>query len=115
MSLNVFLYIKVDVGAKDLKRINLYDSNITHNLTAMAKEAGIYKQLWRPEEVGAKYAKDIVNAVEVALIAMKENPELFRKFDPPNGWGTYEGFIHWVEKYLDACKENPKALIEVNR
>ena len=33
----------------------------------MAKEAGIYKYLWRPEEVGCKYAKDIIDKVEKGL------------------------------------------------
>ena len=29
-----------------------YSANITHNLGKMAEEAGIYKHLWRPEEIG---------------------------------------------------------------
>lgn len=30
--------------------------NITHNLGRMAKEAGIYQHLWRPEEIGVTKA-----------------------------------------------------------
>lgn len=81
----------------------------------MADDAGIYKHLWRPDEVGAKYAEDIVTSVEAGLKLMENNPMRFKKFDSPNGWGIYEDFILWVEVYLAACKEDPKAIIEVSR
>ena len=29
----------------------VYSANITHNLNTMADEAGIYKHLWRPDEI----------------------------------------------------------------
>ena len=32
-----------------------------------------------------------------------------------NGWGMYEHFVPFVEKYLEACKEYPDAVIEVSR
>lgn len=115
MSLDVSLHVYVDTGGKSLRDICLFDSNITHNLGHMAEEAGIYRHLWRPEEIGVKYAKDIILAVEAGLNLMKDNPERFKKFDPPNGWGSYEHFISWVETYLAACKEDPKAIIEVSR
>lgn len=31
---------------------DVFWANITHNLGRMADEAGIYKHLWRPEEIG---------------------------------------------------------------
>lgn len=115
MSLDVSLYIDVDTGGKEKKRVSLYDANITHNLGKMASEAGIYNQLWRPEEIGAKYAGDIIEAVEAGLKWMKSDPNHFKQFDAPNGWGLYKNFVPWVERYLDVCRENPKAVIEVSR
>ena len=115
MSLDVSLYIDVDTGAVKPKRVYLHDSNITHNLNEMAIEAGIYEHLWRPEEIVAKYAGDIIADVEICLNLMKSDPERFKKFNSPNGWGLYKNFIPWIEEYLTACKENPKAIIEVSR
>ena len=71
MSLDVSLYIKVDTGGAEKKKIVLFDANITHNLADMADAAGIYKYLWRPEEIGAKCAGDIIEAVEKGLALMK--------------------------------------------
>lgn len=93
----------------------LYDANITHNLGEMADKAGIYKALWRPKEIGAKYAKDIIEIVEKGLTDLKSGPEYFEKFNSPNGWGTYDHFLLFVSEYLEALKEYPDAEIQVSR
>ena len=115
MSLDVTLYVKIDTGGKEKKEIELYWANITHNLAEMADAAGIYECLWRPDEIGAKYAKDIINCLEDGLKKLKADPEKYKKYDSPNGWGIYEHFVPFVENYLEACKDNPKALIHVSR
>lgn len=98
-----------------IERETLYDSNITHNLNKMADEAGIYEACWRPEEIGATKAKDIIGKLALAIDLMKKEPERFKKFDSPNWRGKYEDFLPWVESYLKACEENPDATIEVSR
>lgn len=93
----------------------LYSANITHNLGKMAKEAGLYMALWRPDELGIKTAKELIPLIESDLPGLKEHPEVFKKFSPENGWGTYEGFVEFVEGYLEACKQYPYARVEVSR
>jgi len=93
----------------------VYESNITHNLSTMANKAGIYKALWRPEEIYAKYAKDIISIVEKGLDDLKRRPEYFKQFSSPNGWGMYKNFVPFVAEYLEACKEYPAAEIYINR
>lgn len=93
----------------------LYDANITHNLGEMADKAGIYRALWRPEEIGAKYAKDIIEVVKKGLANLKASPEYFENFNSPNGWGMYKHFVPFVSEYLDALKEYPNAEIKVSR
>lgn len=46
---------------------------------------------------------------------MKARPEHYEEFNSINGWGLYENFVPFVEDYLNACKENPDAIIEVSR
>ncbi len=92
-----------------------YHANITHNLGMMAAEAGIYKHLWRPEEIGITKAGQLIEPLGAALALLKSDPERFKKFNPENGWGSYEMFVPWVEDYLAACKANPEASIEVSR
>ena len=115
MSLDVYLMLYVDAGGPEKEEIELFSANITHNLNEMAEEAGIYNACWRPEEIGVKLAGDIAGLLEVGLTYLKARPEHFKKFDSPNGWGKYEHFVPWVEKYLEACKRFPKATIVVSR
>jgi hypothetical protein len=81
----------------------------------MAEEAGIYKYIWRPEEVGVTKAAELIVPLRTVLEKMKANPEHFKTFDSPNGWGKYENFVPWIEEYLRACEENPDAEIGVWR
>lgn len=120
MSLDVYLnrkrYLSYDEGktyTEDDEQV--YWANITHNLGKMAGEAGIYEALWRPEEIGKKRASEIVELLEKGLTDLKTRPEHFEKFNSPNGWGMYKNFVPFVEKYLEACKEFPDAIIEVSR
>lgn len=32
-----------------------------------------------------------------------------------NGWGTYDDFVQWLKKYLEACREHPEAKIRARR
>lgn len=93
----------------------VFDQNITHNLTKMASEAGIYYPLWRPEEVNLYKAEDLIPFLKAGLYLLRSQPEHFKKFDAENGWGLYIHFVPWVESYLNACIEHPDAVIRVSR
>lgn len=93
----------------------VYWGNITHNLNKMAGDAGIYEHLWRPDEIGITKAAELIEPLRAGLALLKSDPSRFKKFNPENGWGTYEGLVSFVEKYLAACEENPAATVRVSR
>lgn len=101
------------VAVKDPEEV--FSANITHNLGKMADEAGLYNIVWRPEEWQIKKAKELIEPLRRGLKTLKEMPDYFRRFDASNGWGTYDQFVPWVERYLQACEEYPDARIEVSR
>ncbi len=120
MSLDVSLMRKYHVSYDNGKTLEekeeeVFDANITHNLGKMADEAGIYEACWRPEEIGAMKAKDILPLLEKGYADLKARPSYFKQFDSPNGWGLYVHFLPWIENYLEACKEYPEATIWVSR
>ena len=81
----------------------------------MAKQAGIYYAVWRPEEVGIETAKDLIPTLRAGIDLMRKNPKRFKQYDSPNGWGLYDDFLPWLERYLQACEQNPSAEVEVSR
>jgi hypothetical protein len=108
MSLDVYL-------REPEKREELFWKNITHNLGKMADEAGIYKHLWRPDEIGITKASQLIEPLKQGLKKLRENPEHFMQFNPANGWGSYDGLLAFVSQYLRACEDYPDANIDVSR
>ena len=107
--------MSLDVWLTAVRPTEVYSANITHNLGKMAEAAGIYKYLWRPEEIGITHAGDLIPALEGGLERLKADPKYFETFNSPNGWGMYEHFVPFVENYLEACKANPNAEIGISR
>lgn len=107
MSLDVYLTVT--------KPTEVFEWNITHNLGQMAREAGIYEALWRPEEINVTTAEQLIEPLTVGLEKLKADPERFKEFNAPNGWGNYEGLLKFVEKYLEACIVYPDAEVRVCR
>jgi hypothetical protein len=106
--------VSLDVYLEAMKPTEVYWANYTHNCSSMAAKAGIYKHLWHPEEVGVTKAKQLIAPLTAGIKRLKANPAAFRKINPPNGWGSYDTFLPFVEKYLEACKENPDADVRVS-
>lgn len=106
-----------DCGNKHMRKETeeFYNGNITHNLNKMAVEAGIYKHLWRPDEIGITKAEQLIEPLRKGLDLMKTDRPRFEAFNSPNGWGLYENFVPWVERYLQACEEYPGATVVVSR
>lgn len=107
--------MSLDVYLEVVRPVTVYDANITHNLNKMAEAAGIYKHLWRPDEIGVTKACELIEPLTAGLADLKARPEHFEQFNAPNGWGMYKHFVPFVEKYLAACIENPDANVRVWR
>ena len=106
---------RVPVAIDSHKTKELYWANITHNLNQMANQAGLYGYLWRPGELGITKASDLIAPLATGLSFLKSHPDELRRFEPSNGWGTYEGLVEFVEKYLEACQAFPEATVQVSR
>lgn len=93
----------------------VYHANITHNLNIMANHAGLYTYLWRPDEIGITKASELIDPLKVGLEELKSKPDVYKQYNPSNGWGNYEGLVRFVENYLAACIENQDATVTVSR
>ncbi len=107
--------MSLDVWLTEERPVEVYAANITHNLGRMAEAAGIYKHLWRPEEIGLVFARDLIEPLTQGLERLRADPAKYEALNAENGWGKYEHFVPFVEQYLAACIENPNAKIAVSR
>jgi len=111
MSLDIWFTLPMNTGNEIIQH-SVFDANITHNLNTMAEKAGIYEALWHKQ--GITKADDYIELLSNALVMMNNNPEYFKKFDASNRWGTYENFIPWLERLLEACKKYPISEVHVS-
>lgn len=126
MSLDVYLrvsgggkYRYYDEYEKEIVEVEItkqtFEHNVTHNLNTMADKAGLYEPLWRPDEIGIELASQLIEPLRKGLDALKADPAFFKTFEPENKWGTYDGLVEFVTKYLAACELNPHAHVIVSR
>ena len=107
--------MSLDVYLTDDEGHEVFSANITHNLGAMAREAGIYECLWRPDEHGITKAAQIIEPLAAGVAKLATEKARFDALNAPNGWGLWENFLPWCAKYLQACRDHPDADVQVSR
>ena len=120
MSLDVYLEDAVThckhCGAelKEPDYEDVFEANITHNLTDMAREVGAYYPVWRPDEVGIERASQLIEPLTYSIGIMRENPDKAKAHNPANGWGDYDGFLGFLLDYRTACVKHPDAKVRAH-
>lgn len=96
-----------------------WTGNITHNLGKMAsnvmpdgKPYTLYSLLW-----GGKYknCRDLIGKLHVCILYMMMNKEELKKYNPENGWGTYEQLLEFTKEFQMACIDNQDCKIEIDK
>lgn len=112
MGITIWLEADIDVGNKEIDTIEIGENfNVTHNLVPMWHKAGCYRALYKCD---GKLALEIVPALKKSLNKMLKNPIDFKKLNPQNGWGSYEGAIDFLYGLIKEFSKYPKARIKVS-
>lgn len=53
--------------------------------------------------------------LRAGLKVLEDDPDRFKEFDAPNGWGVYENLVNFTRAYLKACEDWPEAEVSVSR
>jgi hypothetical protein len=113
--------MSLDVDLMVIQPTSIFSMNITHNLGKMAGavklENGktLYEVLWRPEEHNYFTASDIASLLHEGMVKLISSPEEYKRYNPENGWGEYDGLVNFVREYYNACLVNPEAELRVSR
>lgn len=113
-------YPDADIQEIEIETNEFWHGNITHNLTEMAEDCisfdeydqcyNLYDLLWRDTQ--APFEGDYINAyiahLAYCLYVLKNDPEHFKKFNPSNGWGTYEQLVEFVRSFIHALIDMPE-------
>lgn len=117
MSLDV--YIKNKKKEEDREWV----ANITHNMNKMAQrifvsenKETLYDYVWRPEELYKEiYTNEMKNVLTKGICIMVSKRKSLLRYEPKNGWGSYDSFLKFLIKYKKACEDHPGYIIEASR
>jgi hypothetical protein len=115
--------MSLDVDLMLTQPVSVYSNNITHNLGKMAsavivdeeKSLSLYNILWRPDESGFVKASEISDYLDLGFNILLSDPEKYKRYNPENGWGSYDGLVQFVYAYRNACWDNPEAELRISR
>lgn len=102
--------LDIDIIAK--RPVSIYDGNVTYNLAdmyykAIDKEKGF-------EKLNGMTCKEALPIINKAIKDMIDNQEEYKKLNPINGWGTYEGLLKIFQDMRNVCESNPDGVFEIN-
>jgi hypothetical protein len=85
-------------------------NGLTWNLMPMMDALNIAPR----EQLHDKTGKEIAHIMHTVHNEMMDNPDKYTRFNPENGWGSYENLKDWCNKLLIIAVNNPKAILKVS-
>lgn len=61
-------------------------------------------------EIEGMTGKQSLKRLHDAREKMIGQKEYLQQFNPPNDWGSYGTFLHFIERLIKAAEENPKGI-----
>lgn len=83
--------------------------NYTYNCHGMMTASGV-----RLRSINGLQGSEAAILIQHAYTWMVEHEARCRAMEPDNGWGDYEGWLGFVRKILEVCKQNPDATLTVS-
>jgi len=115
VSLSFTLYLNISLDGEEPEYTPFFEGGVTHNLSEMARSCGLYEALWKPKDIGAFHAGDLIDPLTKGLDELGANPDIYSEYNPSNGWGDYHMLLSFALKARAACVRYPLALIDVGR
>lgn len=108
MSYDVSLYT-IDAESGQQVVVGTLDANHTYNTSGMIKEAVGST----PSDWNGKRASEVAALCVRAIRELEQMPDLYRRHEPDNGWGTLESTRKFLATIRDECVLAPTAFVRV--
>ena len=81
--------------------------NYTYNASPMWYE--IYPDDEGMVQIDGMKGRHAAPKIAHAISEMISKKKIMKKLEPDNGWGSYDGFLLFLNKVLEACEEFPNS------
>lgn len=105
--------VDIDITHDDgyVTTIEVVDGH-TYNLTPMWRKAGVVEG--STSDLGGLTTAEVAPCLLSALVDVWSNEADYRKLDPPNGWGDFDGFLEILTRLTRLCHAHPKGVLRWN-
>ena len=104
--------MSLDINITAKREVEIYESNVTYNLADMYYKC-IDKEQGFKKLNGMNY-KEALPIINNAIQDMLNNADEYRKLNPKNGWGSYEGLLKVLQDMRACCESNLDGTINVS-
>lgn len=92
-----------------------HDHNITHNLAPMFRAAGVdWHDYYEHDGNGGRTAAEMLPEVVLAYWRLSDDPDYYRQFNPPNGWGDLECAVEFLRRLTLDLAKHPDGIVRVS-
>ncbi|PQP80284.1 hypothetical protein C0Q44_28130 [Paenibacillus sp. PCH8] len=104
--------MSLDIRLTVENEANVVDKNITHNLTRMWKEAGVYEVLYKSD---GKVSNEVLPTLKHGLKQLLTERERFKQDNRSNGARHYKIAILWLAVLVEELIKYPDGTIRIDR
>ncbi len=104
--------MSIDFSIYKVQETCVFDSNMTHNVSGMWREAGCYDAIYNSEGL---LASECLPFLKKGYEYFKKNAKELKKLEPENGWGTYENAGKFLEELIEGCEKYPDGKISISK
>lgn len=101
--------LEINTGKEMRKVVGV--GNYTYNCAGMFVEASETGESL--SELHGMKCTEAEPIIAKAVENMQKDPQKYKAMEPDNGWGSYNGFLEYVETLLRECRQNPECTIGV--
>jgi hypothetical protein len=102
------VWLEIDTGGPEPAEVGR-SHNMTSNVAPMWRHAGCDLA-----EAHGRTAGEMLPTLTAAIEKMRAEPAVYRAMNPPNGWGSYENCLAFLERLRADWAAHPKATIAVS-
>jgi hypothetical protein len=110
MSWDVDLIKELEDGLDEINVLHEV-GNYTYNVSKMYSKA---MGGFTINHLHGKKAIEAVKILQSGIIEMSKNPNEYKKLNPENGWGSYEGAKRFLKDIMNACLDYPESIVYVS-
>jgi hypothetical protein len=89
--------------------------NITHNLAAMFRAAGVnWRDYYEHDGNGGRTAAEMLPEVVTAYCNLRAYPEDYKHLEAENGWGLLTHAVDFLERLMRDLARHPDGIVSVS-